>query len=68
MDITLPELFEAMEAGKAAMTSQPSPADVKSLWDQALADGADQVIYIPMSSKLSASCEAAQVLAATASP
>ncbi len=64
VDITLPELFEAMEAGKAAMTSQPSPADVKSLWDQALADGADQVIYIPMSSKLSASCEAAQALAA----
>lgn len=63
VDITHEALFEALEAGKPAMTSQPSPADVKALWDRALADGADQVVYIPMSSKLSGSCDAAAALA-----
>ncbi len=64
VDITNTELYAAMEAGKAAMTSQPAPEAVKALWEQALADGADQVVYIPMSSKLSGSCETAQMLAA----
>lgn len=63
VDITHEALFEALEAGKPAMTSQPSPADVRALWDKALADGAEQVVYIPMSSKLSGSCDAAAALA-----
>jgi DegV family protein with EDD domain len=63
VDITHEALFEALEDGKPAMTSQPSPADVRALWDKALADGAEQVVYIPMSSKLSGSCDAAAALA-----
>lgn len=39
-------------------TSQPSIAYVESLWDEALKH-ADSVIYIPMSSGLSKSCETA---------
>ena len=62
-DLTHEALFEALAGGKPAMTSQPSPGDVKALWDKALADGAEEVIYIPMSSRLSGSCEAAAALA-----
>ena len=63
VDITHGELYAAMEAGKAVMTSQPGPDAVKAIWEKALSDGAEEVIYIPMSSKLSGSCEAAQMLA-----
>ena len=64
VDITPAELYTAMAEGKPAMTSQPAPAEVTALWERALADGAEEVVYIPMSSKLSASCETAQSLAA----
>ena len=63
VDITHGELYAAMEAGKAVMTSQPGPDAVKAIWEKALSDGAEEVVYIPMSSKLSGSCEAAQMLA-----
>ena len=63
VDITHEALFEALEAGKPVMTSQPSPADVRALWDRAFADGAEEAVYIPMSSKLSGSCDAAAALA-----
>ncbi|MEF9945037.1 MAG: DegV family protein [Lachnospiraceae bacterium] len=43
-------------------TSQPSPADVTTLWDQLLEEY-DQVVHIPMSSGLSGSCETAMMLA-----
>ncbi len=63
VDLSHEALFEALMNGLPAMTSQPSPTDVRALWDKALADGAEQVVYIPMSSKLSGSCEAAMALA-----
>ena len=63
LDITHEELFTAMQEGKPVMTSQPSPEDVKELWERALRDGAEQIVHVPMSSKLSGSCEAAMVLA-----
>ncbi len=44
-------------------TSQPSPGDVTDLWEQLL-ESHDQVVYIPMSSGLSASCETALMLSA----
>ena len=62
VDLTHGELFAAMEAGKAAHTSQPAPGDVTDLWDQILAEGADQIVYIPMSSSLSSSYETAKQL------
>lgn len=42
-------------------TSQPSPADVMNTWDEVLKEK-DYIIYIPMSSGLSGSCETAEML------
>lgn len=42
-------------------TSQPSPEDVMKIWDDALEE-ADSVVYIPMSSGLSGSCQTAVML------
>lgn len=57
--ITEEEFFHALSTGKYITTSQPSPGDVIDLWDQILADGYDELVYIPMSSGLSNSCAAA---------
>ncbi len=63
VDITNSELYAALEAGKAVHTSQPAPGEVTDLWDRILADYADEIVYIPMSSSLSSSCEVAKMLA-----
>ncbi len=63
-DVTLTQaqFYEKLDAGADVSTSQPSPGDVTDLWDALLQDY-DQVIYIPMSSGLSASCQTAEFLA-----
>lgn len=63
-DITLTqrEFYEKLDADADISTSQPAPGDVTDFWDGLLAQ-ADQVIYIPMSSGLSASCQTAAFLA-----
>ena len=43
-------------------TTQPTPADVMRLWEEALIEY-DEVVYIPMSSGLSSSCATALALA-----
>lgn len=60
--ITEERFYAALTAGVPASTSQPSPGDVMELWDRALSEGYDQVVYIPMSSGLSQSCQAAIAL------
>ncbi len=40
-------------------TSQPSPADLMSAWENVFAKGFDELLYIPMSSGLSGSCHTA---------
>ncbi len=64
-DITLTqrEFYEKLDADADISTSQPSPGDVTEFWDGILKD-CDQLIYIPMSSGLSASCQTALFLAA----
>ncbi len=64
-DITLTqeEFYKRLDEDADISTSQPAPGDVTDLWDELLRDN-DQVIYIPMSSGLSASCETAEALAA----
>lgn len=57
--ITEEEFFHALSSDRHISTSQPSPGDVMDLWDQILADGYDELVYIPMSSGLSNSCAAA---------
>ena len=58
-NITQEEYYGAMTSGKSVTTSQPSPGDVMDMWDGILKEGYEQVVYIPMSSGLSASCHAA---------
>ena len=58
-NITQEEYYGAMTSGKNVTTSQPSPGDVTDMWDGILKEGYEQVVYIPMSSALSASCHAA---------
>lgn len=63
-DVTLTqeEFYRRLAQDADISTSQPSPGDVTDLWDQLL-ESYDQVVYIPMSSGLSASCETARMLA-----
>lgn len=56
------EFFEKLESDVDISTSQPSPESVMKIWDEAL-DEADEVVYIPMSSGLSSSCNTALMLA-----
>ena len=56
------EFYEKMESGANIATSQPSPSDVMKIWDEALKTH-DEVVYIPMSSGLSGSCQSARMLA-----
>ena len=58
-NITQEEYYGAMTSGKNVTTSQPSPGDVMDMWDGILKEGYEQVVYIPMSSALSASGHAA---------
>ena len=64
-DITLTqeEFYRRLAEDADISTSQPAPGDVTELWDRALEE-CDQVVYIPMSSGLSASCETAMMLSA----
>jgi len=62
-DITHEQLYAAMESGKAAYTSQPAPGDVTDMWDAILSQGAEEIVYIPMSSELSSTFATASTLA-----
>lgn len=64
VDLNHQEFYERLSAGADASTSQPAPADVEAMWESVLAQGYDQIVHIPMSSGLSASCVTAQGLAA----
>ena len=56
------EFFEHLASGAQGATSQPSPEDVMACWKKALED-CDKLIYIPMSSALSSSCQSAKLFA-----
>lgn len=62
-NITEEEYYDAMTSGKNVTTSQPSLGDVMDMWENILESGYDEVVYVPMSSGLSASCHAATQLA-----
>lgn len=61
IDLTQQEFFDRMAQGADITTSQPSPEDVMRLWDELLKEY-DELVYIPMSSGLSGSCQTAQML------
>ena len=56
------EFYERLKNEKSISTSQPVPADVCGLWNTLL-ESYDQIVHIPMSSGLSASCDTASGLA-----
>ena len=62
-DITLSQeqFYQRLAEDADVKTTQPSPGDVTDLWDKILQDY-DQIVYIPMSSGLSSSCETAMML------
>ena len=62
VSLTQEEFYEKLENDHEIQTSQPSPADLLFLWDEALKE-AESIVYIPMSSGLSSSCETATMLA-----
>lgn len=62
VNLTREEFFKKLESGSAIATSQPSPADVCDVWDSALKEY-EKVLYMPLSSGLSGSCETAMALA-----
>lgn len=64
-DITLTQeqFYQHLAQDADISTSQPAPGDVTDLWDEVL-QSYDEIVYIPMSSGLSNSCETAMMLAA----
>lgn len=62
INLTQDEFYEKLEQNADVSTSQPNPAALTKLWDEVLEDN-DQIIYIPMSSGLSGSCQTAWAMA-----
>lgn len=60
--LTREEFFRRMEEGAEVTTSQPSPAEVMNIWDQAL-ESYEKILYLPISSGLSGSYMTAVALA-----
>ena len=61
INLTQEEFYEKLEEDVEIMTSQPSPDSVMNIWDKAL-ETHDEIVYIPMSSGLSGSCQTAYML------
>lgn len=56
------EFYERLKKDEPISTSQPNPGEICRLWDTLLKEY-DEIVHIPMSSGLSASCETAMGLA-----
>lgn len=56
------EFFDFLAKDADVSTSQPSPGSMLSLWDELL-ESYDEIIYLPMSSGLSGTCQTATMLA-----
>ena len=63
LTLTHEELYKALNENKDIVSSQPSPGALTAMWDKILAEGYDELVYIPMSSGLSGSCNTAKALA-----
>lgn len=61
VNLTQEAFYEKLTEDAEISTSCPSPAEVMELWDEKLKTY-EQVIYIPMSSSLSSSCQTAIML------
>ena len=61
MNLTQEQFYEKLEGNAEISTSMPAVGDVTDFWDKLLQEY-DEVVYIPMSSGLSSSCETAIML------
>ena len=61
IDLTQEQFYEKLTAGGDIKTSMPLVGDVTDKWDEFLKEN-DEIVYIPMSSGLSSSCETAYML------
>ncbi len=62
VSLTREEFFKRLNEGEKVSTSQPSPESVMDLWREALKE-CEKLLYMPMSSGLSGSCNTAKMLA-----
>lgn len=60
--LTQEDFFKKLADGADVSTSQPSPGALLELWNELLKDY-DEIVYIPLSSGLSSSCQTATMLA-----
>ena len=63
LTLTHEELYKALNEDKDIVSSQPSPGALTEMWEKIFSDGYDELVYIPMSSGLSGSCDTAKALA-----
>lgn len=61
VNLTQEQFYEKLAEGGDISTSMPAVGDVTDLWDRLLQEY-DEIVYIPMSSGLSSSCETAYML------
>ena len=62
VSITRSEFFDRLKAGENVSTSQPSPEAVMDIWRESLKEY-ETILYMPLSSGLSGSCNTAKMLA-----
>ena len=62
VNLTYADFFRRLAGGASVATSMPAPDLVINCWKDALKD-CEKLIYIPMSSALSSSCQSARVFA-----
>lgn len=62
IDLTTEYFYERQAQGAEVSSSQPSPDSILNLWNELL-ETHDEVVYIPMSSSLSGSCQSAMAFA-----
>ncbi len=62
INMTQEKFFEFLEKDADVKTSQPSQISLEEIWDEIL-QTSDELVYIPMSSGLSGTCENAKVYA-----
>ncbi len=62
INLTQEEFYQKLAEDAEVSTSQPTPDSLMTLWDKVLKNY-EQIIYIPMSSGLSGSCQSAYMIA-----
>lgn len=63
MNLTHEAFYQMLSEHKEVSTSQPTPGDVMDAWEDLFSAGYEDILYIPMSSGLSSSCQTASMLA-----